>query len=237
MHRERSEGEGSDAFMDLAESRGIPVIAHSARAFREAHGGDLASNRDAYDAQVRELLQPYAPDLCVLAGYLLILSEPMVDAYRFVNIHGALPGGPIGLWQTVVWELIEARAEESGAMAFLVTPDLDRGPPIAYCRFSLRGPRFDGLWASAGDAALAQLRERDGEDLPLFRAVRAEGVSREPALLVETLRLIADGDVRLGGGAVTDARGGTAAARDLTARVDAALAPKASNARAKATGG
>ncbi len=31
MHRERGEGEGSDAFMDLARAREIPVVAHSAR--------------------------------------------------------------------------------------------------------------------------------------------------------------------------------------------------------------
>jgi phosphoribosylglycinamide formyltransferase-1 len=230
MHRERGEGDGSDAFITLAESRGIPVLARSARAFREAHGGDIASNRDAYDAQVRQLLRPYAPGLCVLAGYLLILSEPMVSAYRFVNIHGALPQGPIGLWQAVIWGLIAGRAEETGAMAFSVTPDLDRGPPIAYCRFALRGPRFDGLWAAASNATVAQLREQDGENLPLFQAIRAEGISREPALLVETLRLVADGEVRLAGDTITDARGGTAEARDLTVQVNATLALDAAKA-------
>ena len=224
MHRERGEGEGSDAFMDLAHAREIPVVAHSARAFREAHGGDLAGHRDAYDAQVRELLAPFSSDVCILAGYLLILSEPMVASGPFVNIHGSLPDGPIGLWQHVVWELIEARAEGSGAMAFLVTPDLDRGPPLAYCRFPLRGPRFDGLWLAREQATAEELRQAQGEDLPLFQAIRTEGLAREPTLLVETLRLLAAGHVRLSSGMATDAAGSVLAPRDLTAQVDAALA-------------
>ena len=220
MHRERGEGEGSDAFMDLAGARGIPVVTHSARRFREAHGGDFAGHRDDYDAQVRELLAPYAPDLCVLAGYLLILSGPMANAYPFVNMHAALPDGPIGLWQPVIWELIADRAAETGAMVFSVTPELDKGPPVASCRFSLAGPRFDGLWTAIEGVGVDALRDI-GEKQPLFKAIREEGLRREPLLLVEALSLIAGrANLPSPGGSFGDPQ-------DVTAQVDAALAGRA----------
>ena len=51
MHRERGEGEASDAFMDLAASRGIPIESLSSARFREEHGGDFATHREEYDAR------------------------------------------------------------------------------------------------------------------------------------------------------------------------------------------
>ena len=80
MQRERGEGEGSDAFIDLVESREIPLVALSARRFREERKGNFASHREEYDARVHDRIAPYAPTLCVLAGYLLILSEAMTRA-------------------------------------------------------------------------------------------------------------------------------------------------------------
>lgn len=227
MHRERGEGEGPDGFIALAESRGVPVVTHSSKRFREAHDG-FASHREAFDARSLDLLssQP-TPDLCVLAGYLLILSDPMVAAFPFVNLHAALPGGPVGLWQKVIWELIDQRAEETGAMVFHVTPELDRGPPVAFARFALRGEPFDALWRDAEIAPARELGAAQGEAHPLFATIRKHGLAREPLLLVETLRLLAAGEIRVGGGRVTGRDGLPPPPRDLTALVDAGLAAEA----------
>lgn len=223
MHRERGEGEGSDAFMELAATRGIPVIAHSSRRFREAHGGDFEGHREQYDAEVRSLLRPYGADLCVLAGYLLILSDAMAKAYPFVNLHAALPGGPVGLWQAVIWELIATRASETGAMVFSVTPELDKGPPIAHCRFDLTGPRFDSLWSAVEGVGLDALKTA-GEDQPLFEAIREEGLRREPLLLVEALRLATyQPTLPTPGGAFGEPQ-------DVTTQVEAALAAQSTQA-------
>ena len=227
MHRERGEGEGSDGFIALAESRAIPIVTHSSKRFREARG-DFASHREAFDARSMELLSPLpTPDLCVLAGYLLILSDPMVASFPFVNLHAALPGGPIGLWRKVIWELIDQRAEETGAMVFHVTPELDRGPPVAYARFPLRGEPFDALWQAADGASVRELAAAQDEAHPLFAAIREHGLALEPVLLVETLRLLAAGEVRIGGGHVTGRDGLPSPPRDLTALVDAALTAEA----------
>ena len=80
MQRERGEGEGSDRFIDLAESHGIPVENLSSLRFRREHGGNFAANREEYDTQVAEIIAHYEVDSCVLAGYLLILSPVLIAA-------------------------------------------------------------------------------------------------------------------------------------------------------------
>ncbi len=193
MQRERGEGEGSDGFIDLAESRGIPVENHSSLRFRREHGGDFASHREEYDAQVAEIIAPYNVDACVLAGYLLILSPVLIATSTFVNLHPALPDGPVGLWQQVIWKLIDQRATETGNMTLIVTNDLDRGPQLTYDRVPITGDGFDALWDAIGVWTGPELKESAGEDHPLFSAIRAAGVRREPVLLLETLKAMAQG--------------------------------------------
>ncbi|MBM3940868.1 MAG: hypothetical protein FJ318_08310 [SAR202 cluster bacterium] len=227
MHRERGEGDGSDAFMDLAASHGIPVVALSSRRFATERGGPLSLHREAFDAKAIELLAPYRPDLCVLAGYLLIMSPAMTRAFIHVNLHPALPDGPIGLWHEVIWWLIEQRAAEGGAFMFKVTDELDRGPAISYTRYALRGPELDPPWRDAHGTPIADLRAR-GEEQPLFAVIRREGLRREPLLVTATLRLFAGGELRVRDGRVVDEAGNPATARDLTSDIEAALARKAS---------
>ena len=222
MHRERGEGEASDAFMDLASSRGIPVESLSSARFKQDHGGDFAAHRAEFDARVLDLLRPHPADLCVLAGYLLIMSPALTHAYPFVNLHPAAPDGPVGLWQEVIWELIETGARSSGATVLLVTDELDRGPRIAYARFPITGAPFDELRSQAAGRSSEELRA-EGEAQPLFAAVREAGLRREPVLLAETLKALARGDVAVRGERVVDADGAPIEPRDLTAEVEAAL--------------
>ena len=227
-NRERGEGEGSDAYFDLLEARGIPLVAHSSRKFREAHGGDFASHRTEYDAEVRRLLAPYAPDLAVLAGYMLIMSPELCNALPFINLHPALPGGPRGTWQEVIWRLIDDWAIENGCMVHLVTKEVDQGAPIAFTRFPLRGWRFDPMWMEHGDRTAQDVQAKEGEEYPLFQAIRQEGVVREPHLLLETLKAFARGDIRILDRQVVDTRGGPVGPPvgpiDLTSQVESGLA-------------
>ncbi len=56
------------------------------------------------------LLEPFALDVLVLAGYMLIVSPAMCARYAMLNLHPALPGGPTGTWQEVIWALLERQA-------------------------------------------------------------------------------------------------------------------------------
>ena len=191
------EAEGSDQFFALAKSLGLTVVCRSSRAFRGHWTGNPTQWRTAYDKEVADLISPFSPDLCVLAGYMLIVSPNLCRDFQMINLHPAAPDGPDGTWQDVIWQLIEQRATHSGVKIHLVTEELDQGPTITYCRYPINGPAFDALWQKADQTSVDNLRQRCGEDLALFKAIRSEGVKRELPLLVETLATLSRGEVQI----------------------------------------
>ena len=212
-NRERGRSANTDAFLDDVEAAGLPLIASSSREWRRRVGGELSDPRNAlapwrrdYDADALARIQPYRPDAAMLAGYMLVTTEVLCEALPMLNLHPALPGGPIGVWQDVIHELIAAGASESGMMLQRITTELDRGAVASFCRYAIRGGEFDALWAA----------ERGGrdEESALFRVIRAAGVARESIFVVESLRAIADGRIDLGD---------LGDALDLTAAVETAL--------------
>ncbi len=196
-NRAPGEAEGSDQFFALAKSLGLTVVHRSSRAFRRQWTGDPSQWRTAYDKEVAELISPFSPDLCVLAGYMLIVSPALCRDFRMINLHPAAPDGPDGTWQDVIWQLIKQRATHSGVKIHLVTEELDRGPTIAYCRYPIRGQALDDLWREADQTSIDHLRQSYGEELPLFKAIRSEGVKRELPLLVETLATLSHSEVQI----------------------------------------
>lgn len=206
-NRAPGETEGSDRFFAQVNEYGLPLVNVSSAAFRHSHSGPFARHRDEYDRQVMDLLSPFSPDICVLAGYMLIVGGAMCRAYPLLNLHPALPDGPIGTWQEVVWRLIETRAGRTGAMIHLATEDVDRGPVVSNCTVPLSGGAFAPLWEELQRRDLAEVRSRQGEDSPLFQLIRQAEYQREPYLLSETLRAVADGRVTLAGGNVLDPDG------------------------------
>ena len=186
-NRAPGEAQGSDQYFALASSLGLTVVHHSSRTFRRQWTGDPTQWRAAYDDEISNLVNPFSPDLCVLAGYMLIVSPNLCRKFTMINLHPAAPHGPKGTWQDVVWQLIDQRATHSGIKIHLVTEELDQGPTITFCRYPICGTAFNQHWNAIGEASAADLRDTVGEDLPLFQAIRTEGVKRELPLLVETL--------------------------------------------------
>ncbi|MBI4306118.1 MAG: hypothetical protein HY678_07335 [Chloroflexi bacterium] len=192
-NRARGEAEGSDAFMARVESRGVPLISLSSRKFRELHGGRRWSDlRQSYDLAALDLLAGFSPAISVAAGYMLIAPE-LCRKFRMINLHPALPEGPIGTWQKVIWDLIDQGAAESGALINVVTEDVDAGPVLTCCRFPIRSAGFDPHWADVKGRTADEIKSAEGEEFPLFQAIRHAGVLRERPLLVETLIEIAEG--------------------------------------------
>ena len=124
----------------------------------------------------------------MLAGYMLIVNDALCDALPMLNLHPALPDGPIGAWQEVIRQLIADNASESGMMLQRVTTQLDRGPVVTFCRYPIRGALLDPLWA-AHDPTQPVVGS------PLFAAIRAEGVARESIFIIESLAAIAGGRI------------------------------------------
>ncbi len=230
-NRERGEFEPTDVFLDLVQSYGLPLVTLSSRRYRREHGAEVARAgqplpawRYDFDREVRRLVEPYAFDVGMLAGYMLIFTDVVCERFPLLNLHPAAPGGPIGMWQDVVWQLIEERAESSGVMIFLCTTDLDRGPPVAHCTYSLRGPAFDELWSEVEGRSLEQIKAEEGEENRLFKEIRRQGVARELPLVVETLRAFAQGRISIRQGRILSAEGEVVGGYDLTPEIEAAVA-------------
>ncbi len=225
-NRRPGEAEGSDEFFRLVEGYGIPLVTLSSSDFRRARGGRFAVLRDEFDREALAQIEQYETGICVLAGYMLILSGEMCRRYPFLNLHPALPDGPIGTWQEVIWELIGSRAHQTGAMIHLATEEVDRGPVVSYCTVPLRGEAFDPLWADLDGADLPQIKADQGEDFPLFQVMRAAEYQREPYLLLETLRAVSGGLLRPAPGALLDQHGNPApqsSARCLDGEINLAM--------------
>lgn len=88
------------------------------------------------------LLRQYAIDFIVLAGFLPLVPDFLVDAYprRIINIHPSLlpKYGGKGMWGHHVHEAVKAAGEtETGMTVHWVTPVCDGGEIIAQYRVAL----------------------------------------------------------------------------------------------------
>jgi folate-dependent phosphoribosylglycinamide formyltransferase PurN len=206
-NRERGEAEGSDEFFRLVDGYDITLVTHSSAEFRKRIEGRFSARREEFDLEVMDKLAGLEADICVLAGYMLIVSSKMCRQYHLLNLHPALPDGPIGTWQEVVWELIDSNAKKTGAMVHLATEEVDRGPVVSYVTVPITGPIFDQHWESLKGKDLETVKKNEKEDLALFQAIRREQYKREPYLLFETLRAVSQGEIKIAKGQVLDPSG------------------------------
>ena len=225
-NREPGEFEPTDGFFDQVRSYGYPLVTLSFRRFR-AGLKKGAEWRTLYDQEVMAKLEAFSSDLCVLAGYLLIVGPDMARKFTMVNLHPAAPGGPTGMWQDVIWQLIEQRAEMAGNTIFYATEDLDRGPTVTYSTYAIRGGQFDRLWEGVAKRSVTEIKAAEGEDLQLFKRIRNYGMARERLLVVETVKALAEGRIRVACGQLLSSDGKPMNALDLTPQIEALVAANA----------
>lgn len=206
--REQGDAEGSDRYIRQVQDYGLNLVCFSSKRFnpelrRQGKEDPLLLDRwrSEYDREIMQRLQGLQAQLNVLAGYMLVVGAEMCATYDMVNLHPAAPDGPAGTWQEVIWQLIEQRADRSGNMMHLVIRELDKGPPITYSLFPLRGGVFDSLWREMENKlkkeSLREIALREGEQNPLFARIRQEGALREIPLVVQTVKAFADGRITL----------------------------------------
>ncbi|EOW6645794.1 phosphoribosylglycinamide formyltransferase [Cronobacter muytjensii] len=116
----------ADAFgLERAREANIPAHALSAGAF---------ASRDAFDRELMQEIDAYAPDLVVLAGYMRILSPAFVAHYegQLLNIHPSLLPKYPGLHTHR--QALANGDDEHGTSVHFVTDELDGGPVILQAR-------------------------------------------------------------------------------------------------------
>ena len=113
-----------------ADAQGLVFAAEHGIATAVVANKDYAS-RDAFDAALQAVVDSFAPDLVVLAGFMRILTPPFVDHYagRMLNIHPSLL--PLFPGMATHRQAIEAGVTEHGATVHFVTAELDHGPAVA----------------------------------------------------------------------------------------------------------
>lgn len=220
-NRERGFSEQTDKFLDLVQSYQIPLVSYSSVNFRNQLPTNQIENwRILYDREVMKQLDKFNFDLSVLAGYMLVVGAEMCTRYPMINLHPAEPGGPKGTWREVIWELIEKGADRTGVMMHLATPELDEGPPVTFCSFSIKGGPFDEHWKRLERESLQSIREHEADNFALFKLIRQHGLKREFPLIVKTVKAFSEGRVKIKDGTVTDSNGTPINGYDLSPEID-----------------
>jgi phosphoribosylglycinamide formyltransferase-1 len=232
--RERGETEATDRYLNMVNDYGIPLVSFSYQKYKKTRdmpnpdpAKPLPQWRIDYDREVMKRLEGFRPDLCVLAGFMLITGPEMCEKYDIINLHPAAPDGPAGTWQQVIWELIEKGADRQGVKMHVAIPELDMGPTATYCVFPIRGKAFDRYWDEIKGKSVQEIKGAQGEDNPLFKTIRQHGAVRELPLTVATIRAFSEGRVKITPDRqVTDAAGHLIKGYDLTEEIDAAVKGK-----------
>jgi len=225
--REPGEAELTDIYLKMVDEYGIPLVCFSYQKYRRFRGErtppmgtPMPQWRIDYDRKVMTLIENFQPDLCILAGFMLVFGEEMCQKYNIINLHPASPHGPAGIWQKVIWELIDTDARESGVMMHLVIPELDRGPVVTYCTYPIRGEPFDPLWEEWVKLS-PDSPEKHSEYNPLFKTIRQHGFIREIPLIITTIRAFSEGRVKVSPNKeITDAAGEPISGYDLTDEIE-----------------
>lgn len=137
--QERINGTLRAVFSNKAEAYGLERAREAGIAARALSAGDFDS-REAFDLQLMQEIDAYAPDVVVLAGYMRILSPAFVANYRgrLLNIHPSLLPKYPGLHTHR--QALANGDREHGTSVHFVTEELDGGPVILQAKI----PVFEG---------------------------------------------------------------------------------------------
>lgn len=113
------------AGLEKAAAANIPTAVLSHKEFE---------TREAYDAELQQLVDSYQPDVVVLAGFMRILTAEFTQHYqgRMLNIHPSLLPKYRGI--NTHQRALENGDIEHGVSVHFVTEELDGGPVILQAR-------------------------------------------------------------------------------------------------------
>jgi len=112
----------------FAKQNGIPTAVVSNKEY---------ASREAFDLALQEVVDSFAPDLVVLAGFMRILTPGFVEHYagRMLNIHPSLL--PLFPGLHTHQQALDAGVTRHGATVHFVTAELDHGPSVAQAEIEI----------------------------------------------------------------------------------------------------
>ena len=127
------------AGLDHARALGIATAIVNHRDF---------DGREAFDAALAQVIDGFAPDVVLLAGFMRILTPGFVQHYagRMLNIHPSLLPAFPGLHTHR--RAIEAGCKLAGTTVHVVTAELDHGPIVAQAVVAVRPDDTEDTLAS-----------------------------------------------------------------------------------------
>jgi phosphoribosylglycinamide formyltransferase 1 len=161
------------AGLAFAAAQGITTAVVDHKAFAQ---------RADFDAALAKLIDGFAPDLLVLAGFMRVLGAAFVQRYegRFMNIHPSLLPAFPGLHTHR--RALEAGCKLAGATVHFVTAELDHGPIVMQ--------------------AVVPVHADDSED-----SLAARVLATEHVIYPQAVRWFVEGRLRLGDGRVVQTSG------------------------------
>jgi len=150
-----------------AAERGVPTVVVDHRLF--------AGDREAFEAAITKALEPYAPDMICLAGFMRILTGGFIAQWegRMINIHPSLLPKYKGLHTHA--RALEAGDALHGCTVHEVTAKLDDGPILGQAEI----PVLDG---DSPDALAARVLIQEHRLYPAVLRRFAAG-DRNPLIL------------------------------------------------------
>jgi len=159
---------------NVAEAHGVERARRAGIETRILNHKEYSARRE-YDQALAHVIEPYNPDLIILAGFMRILSAGFVKQFRdrILNIHPSLLPALKGT--DTHQRAIDTGLAEHGASVHLVTERLDDGPVIMQAKVPIKDD----------DSA---------------STLAARVLQQEHRIYAEAIQLIAEGQIRIQGG-------------------------------------
>lgn len=136
-----------------AEAKDISTTYHGILPYKKQHPDDseepqFEQARQAYDADLAEIVLANTPDIVVCAGFMRIVTPSFLDPLQharipLINLHPSLHGDLIGAncIERAREEFEQGKRSKTGVMVHYVIKDVDMGAPILQKEVDMKGCR------------------------------------------------------------------------------------------------
>ncbi len=121
--------------MKTAESLGVPAVSLDLRQYYRDRGKKFSDRevRKEYDRELLKLIEPFNPDIVLLAGYVWATSDEILKKYTVINVHPAdlsvmKDGKRAFAGANGVGDALAAREKQLHTSSHLATSNVDNGP-------------------------------------------------------------------------------------------------------------